>query len=329
MGIPSAALVTAICLGTATQSTPVELHNAFPVAEGVTIFLPKGWRQIPEEVMDTLNERLSMDMSEGRPRKIDQAFQKWPAAAWFRGPLILVRVDRSGRIPDLLKYREFIHESMAKAARAEQDAGRLLWGPQFEERPDESSGPAVWTRTGLRIAGVPAVELTKVKLTGFGAVHFTCCFAEAEALQYTPLFESILKSVAISEEIGYEPIAAPVTRASKWGRAAIGWGCIAFFAILTIIATRRRMHRTMRVLGVVFISMAWLSILGAILSISRTSDRSHPAQPEDIGERMVQFALGVFWVLILFATGRYLRREGRAREQLEPPASAQTRLFQE
>lgn len=319
MGISSGILVTAIALGAASQPSAPELPNAFPMPDGITLHLPDGWRQIPQEAMDVMNGLMSKGAPDTQVQKFDYAFQKWPAVAWFKTPLIIVRVDRSGRIADPSQYRQYLQDSMLKKAKAGQDARRPATRMQVQDITYDASGPAIW----MRVEEPEGVELTAARLTAFGVVYITCSASRAQASQCVPLYENILRSVAIAEDVRYRTLTAKIERPRLANHPVLAWGILGSIILGTVIVVRLRMRRTMRVLGAIFIGLGWLTIPAMIAGMVEDAS-SGPVSQERVETFIFDLVVAPFWMILCISSGRYLRRKGRTRTTGEPAAAEGT-----
>ncbi len=311
MGIWVAVLGVMLGVGPATQ--PLPLSQAFSIADGITIFLPNGWRRVPKDVVDAFNDR-TKGVPDASSQKFDYVFQRWPAGGGLKPPVIMVQI-RSGRISDPGSLRRYLRESILNRSK-EVQGGSHLPDPQFEDAPSTPPGTAAWIRWQFKTG----IEIQAAMLTQTGIVCVIGCCSQADAPQCVPLYESILRSVAIAESVRYRPCPVGQARLKSASAALVGWALIGFVAMIVIFAVRRRMRRTMRALGVVFIALAYLTIPGMIGSFAQEAGSSTPMSPERVAYFVADLVFAVFWVPFCFSLGRYLRRKGEPAPLATPVA---------
>jgi hypothetical protein len=197
---------------------------------GFSISLPDEWVEIPEDVIDTTEEKLAKLNPNAQMPKADYGFQLSSSKNWFEYPYILIIINNSGRIPEsqLKKLEEYPFKKVFNETQNELssiisdlEAGKIVYDKQAK---------LMWMRTeanvppeGL-ISGISCMVPTE---TGFIQI------SGYSLRDNFPIYEAIFQSVALS--VSPEP---QLAYKSKWSDslppalAGIDWGKVAGKAIV-------------------------------------------------------------------------------------------------
>jgi hypothetical protein len=211
-------LVLAACLAVgAAQAAPF-------TKPAVTLQLPDGWVEVPQQALDVLFAEMKRQSPLGDVSKYDYAFQSNAGPPWLTYPYVLVKVRSTGR-----PTREDLEGLPAAAAKA---------GTPGPLRYDRAAN-IVWMSSQTAVPNVGEVgSLSAFIPTEKGFVDVHAYATAAEFPRLSPVFERIMSGAVIAPELRYR---ADDADAPDFGFGRVGW--LAAIAVLIAIGVgiyRRR-----------------------------------------------------------------------------------------
>jgi len=210
--LPVLVVASAVLAGTVAHG--VELTQRIRDEEGFTIRLPEDWVQVPKDVLE---EKLK-EMSAAAPDSdvlstVRYAFQLSSAKEPLTTPFILVQVDnRLGRVPEsgLQQYETAADSRRNEGIReTRRRAEKMFPGMTLDvERGSTAYDPdahIVWRNSSWALGQRRLKMLYGIRLTEKGWVGLFCVGNDEDYEQYAGLFELIVRSVEIDEDLAYKP----------------------------------------------------------------------------------------------------------------------------
>jgi hypothetical protein len=179
----------------------------------VTLELPDGWVEVPQQTLDVLYAEMKRQSPLGEVSKYDYAFQASAGPPWLKYPYVLVKVRSTGR-----PTREDLEGLPAAAAKA---------GAPGPLRYDGAAN-IVWMSSRTEVANVGEVGSLSAFIPterGFVDVHGYAPAAEFPSL--SPVFEKIMSGAVIAPELRY--------RADDAGAAGSGFGRLGWLAAIAVL----------------------------------------------------------------------------------------------
>jgi len=241
-------VVLGICIG--SPCFGAELPREERTAHGITFHLPAGWKPIPREVLDSYCEAMAKMAPKAAKQSYDYGFQPADSAKWFAYPYLLVQVNRSGRIPESqFESMKRVEQAMSRGMEKTRDAmSSFASGARLGETAYDPAAHILWTRIALDVKGTGTVRgVVGVVLTETGFVQVSGYAKDAEYSRYSPLFEAIIRNIALGEDMKYRPRAgespapAPVM---DWGtvlvNGLIGAAAAGVIALIVLLVGKRK-----------------------------------------------------------------------------------------
>lgn len=211
-----------------------------------TLEIPEHWNEIPPDVLEFFSLQ-SAESSGGLMVEIYQhGFRPGNPEADFAPPQVLIQIKESGR----LNYRQFLDLPPIELVR-EQGSGQIdgQRGPFLE---DLHLNDVFFDREAFAVHVTNTLDLTyegkvMVKsvsfLTDRGLFTVHCYALISQHVAMNPVFDRILKSVAIDESIRYRPRLGDRRPPTP---AMISYAIALFFAVLVLIVliVQRRRRKT-------------------------------------------------------------------------------------
>lgn len=217
------ATILSLCIATACFGT--EAKQPFPTKDGFTLYLPDHWKPIPGDVLDAYSRAIAKLAPKVEKQTYDYGFQLSAAQKWFTYPYILVQVKHSGRVPeDQLRSLARIGEAMDSSfAKARESLSSFATNGTIGETVLDASSHTLWTRIAIDVKGAGTINgLVGTILTENGFIQISCYAKEKEFPGYLPVFETIVRSAVLSDDLKYRPGDAHAgTAAGGIGRGVI------------------------------------------------------------------------------------------------------------
>lgn len=223
----------------------------FDSEKGFKLNLPADWIAIPKQALNQFSAHLKKVAPDAARPQYDFGFQLRASQNWFEYPYILVQVKNNGRLPESeLKNLKKIESGLNQgASEAENRMSALLTQAQIGETFYDERSQRLWATMSINVADVGMVKsLLVFFLTERGMIAFGGYAKEADFAYHSNVFESIINSVSLADNLRYQPRwtdALPGAGRIDWGRifkkALIGAVIGAIIgAIFTVIMRRRK-----------------------------------------------------------------------------------------
>jgi hypothetical protein len=238
-------LVLCLCLGSTCFG--VDLPREERTAQGITFHLPAGWKPIPKDVLDAYCEAVAKMAPNAAKQSYDYGFQLAESAKWFDYPYILVQVNRSGRISESqFESMKKVEQDMARGMEKTRDAmSSFASGARLGEPVYDPASHILWTRIVLDVKGAGMVRgVVGVVLTERGFIQVSGYAREMDFPSYAPVFEAIIRNIALGDELKYRSLSGESLKPMDWGKVLrnglIGAAIAGVLAlILTLVGKRK------------------------------------------------------------------------------------------
>jgi hypothetical protein len=184
--------------------------------KGFSIKLPDNWVEIPDSILAIALAQNPI-MEEKHKGKLTCGYQLKSAARWFEYPYILISIENMGKMPEqeLLAYEQIYSEAVKKEIDKgvkksdfinSFDVGKMYYDPELK---------ILWWKTQAHVVEYgPIFSLSGMIPTEKGVIQIICYCRQPESQVYSPVFESTIKSVIVSEALEYK---------SEGDRQDLGW----------------------------------------------------------------------------------------------------------
>ena len=226
-----------------------EGDRPFPTKDGFTLHLPAGWKEIPAAVLDSYAQDIARLAPQAEKQAFDYGFQLSAAKKWFAYPYILVQVHRTGKVPEehLRILAQSGKEMDTGFAKARESLSSLAADGKIGETVLDPSTHTLWTRMSIHVHGVGTINgLIAMILTETGFIQISCYAQEREFPAYLPLFQAVVRSTVLSDELQYrsgagdsDPASGGIGRGAIVGIAVVSIGS----AVLLLLVIRRRREK--------------------------------------------------------------------------------------
>jgi hypothetical protein len=198
-----AVALSAFAPGLVSGGTVIENPN-----HGYTLTLPDGWERIPGKAIEELVAKVAAAAGGKISEHYDDGFQQSAGGKWFQYPYVLVQARENGRIPEAkLAEMKSVREGMQKGLNeAEGKLSSLVSGLSLGDTFYDASNKCILIRFSMNAPNVGEIKaLTCGFLTERGILLVHCYARAADFDRQLPIFQSILDSVRISEDLRYKP----------------------------------------------------------------------------------------------------------------------------
>ena len=219
--------------------------------DGFSISLPKGWEEIPRDVMDANEKELSKVAPNFRVQHIDHGFQLASANNWFEYPYISVKIQKTGRLPENQLEKLEGYSAQEGFDKYKRELSSMLSSIQPGKMVYDKQHRIIWMRLDADIANVgPVSGIAGMVLTEMGFIQVTGFSLRRDYPTYEFVFQSVALSVSPEPALVYnsklsDSLPTAVT-GIDWGKAAtkgIGKaiaGAIVLGIIAIVVALRRK-----------------------------------------------------------------------------------------
>ena len=201
--------------------------------EGFSISMPLNWIEIPFDELRNFSTIITEEHPEITPQNFKYGFQSKFEDNWFELPYVLIKIENVGKIPlntfsNLSKIKDEIDNKLNQ-----KESSLALQELKFAEMYFDSTNYILWS-----IFSNETDEFGKVKgltggyLTEKGLIGISCYSKESEFSFYLPIFERIINSVNIAENLKYHN---PSGYSSKFKN--VDWSKVIVAAIIGILLT--------------------------------------------------------------------------------------------
>jgi hypothetical protein len=210
---------------------------------GLTLSLPDGWMEIPQDVLTSVRDELVRQAPNAKIPKYDYGFQLETGQNWMAYPYILVQVSNSGRVPEhqLKSMPKMDLNEMFKNKAA--DLKSLMSNASLGQMQYDETAHVVWITFQSDVVGTGKVQgISGLIPTEKGYLQVHCYSEESNFQTYLPTFRQIVTSLAVSPDLAYKPRwtdNSPILSGMDWSQVAVKAiggaiiaGLIALFAAL-------------------------------------------------------------------------------------------------
>lgn len=177
-------------------------------SHGFSISLPSGWIEIPSSVIIDLIQEIRQIFPNATIPDFDYAFQLQSGDRWLSYPYILIQTKKTGRIPEHnLKNQDMF--SLSKEFREDARSfptiyNNMLKGFKTEVPCYNSELHILWIKGKGDVTNIGTVaSLHGMVLTEEGFILVSCVCNEKDIENYSPVFQDIIRSLNLSEDIKY------------------------------------------------------------------------------------------------------------------------------
>ena len=217
---------------------------------GIVLHLPAGWQQIPKDVLTVQFAEVAKQNPNLPKQTYEYGFQA-PANQWFSYPYLLVRIQRTGRIPEVaLKKIPNLDEMMDSKMQETVEAVSAIADAAMGKTVYDPTHRILWTSARMNYAGVGNIKmLVGGHLSEDGFVQVFGYAREADFPRYEALLHSIISSVELPAGLRYVPRATdnmPLFHAIDWDKAlskGIAGAVLGGIAVLIIGLPRKKKKR--------------------------------------------------------------------------------------
>lgn len=192
---------------------------------GFALTLPVGWREIPPDVLKSFVEATSKLNDSLRRQSYDFGYQLASSSNWFVYPYILVQVGNTGPIPEQELARLAKNDAgLDRSTKgAEKGMPSIVSGVGVSETSFNPQTHTLKMSAHMNVVGAGEVALlSTIILTSRGTLTIHCYAKQSEFETFRTVFESILDSVKLSENLRYRP----VSRGSDGGSRILGYAFV-------------------------------------------------------------------------------------------------------
>jgi hypothetical protein len=191
-------LLLAVCPLTARAET---IHLE---AEQMTLVLPDGWVEIPEQIRIQRVAELEKSLAKPKTLKYTHVFQPLNVD-WFSYPYVIVEPQNERRFSeaDLHKIPGIDWSKMGDRAKeydpkvlSSVSIGKLVYDPVSRK---------AWTQSKITANGLNVEALIMMQITQLGTINFGFYQTAEQFEEWFPLFMKIATSVTPDPEIAYRP----------------------------------------------------------------------------------------------------------------------------
>lgn len=209
---------------------------------GFQITVPPGWRAIPPQEINRLNERARGSSPSGNPQNFEYGFQPEDRDRWFAFPYVLIRRNTSGRWGE--KEIANVDKDFAEATQKylTKMSDRISDAASAKGDYDPASN-IVWSRFDVTLTGVgPVAGLSAIKLTSNGYLQVTGYDRAADFENSAGTFREIAESLALDPTLSY----SPATASAPAPEQAWSFGVEQLLAVLAMLALGLLIFRAVR-----------------------------------------------------------------------------------
>ena len=201
-----------ICLIVAFQfvSIPIRVSGGTVIQQprfGYTLTLPDGWEQMPIKIIEEQMKVVTAATDGQVAQHYDDGYQQSAGGQWFQYPYILVQANEKGRVTEaqLGQMKSFRSALQKGADQTEEKLSSVISDMSLGETFYDTTNKCILIRFSMNVADIGEVKaLTCGFLTQKGLLLFHCYTRASEFDAQLPIFQSMLKTVALSEELRYK-----------------------------------------------------------------------------------------------------------------------------
>ena len=210
--------ITIVAIGKASGN---ELHQK----NGFSITLPDEWVEMPRDIIDLYENKVSKQAPNAKKQHYDYGFQLESSNNWFEYPYILVQIKNTGRIPEnqLEKLENYSFKDTIN--KSKKDMSSLMSDIQAGKMYYDKHEKIIWVRIEMNVVNVGIVSgLCCMVPTEKGFIQVNGYSLRNKFSNYEPFFRSVSMSVSPEPGLVYKPkwsdSLPPVISGIDWGKVA-------------------------------------------------------------------------------------------------------------
>jgi len=177
-------------------------------SHGFSISLPSGWIEIPSSVIRDYVQEVRQILPNATIPDFDYAFQLQSGDKWLSYPYILIQTKKTGRIPEHeltnLDINSFSKEVQESVDTFPSIYNNMLKGVKTEVPYYNSELHILWIKGKGDVTNIGTVAILQgMVLTEEGFILVSCVCNEEDIENYSPVFQDIIRSLNLSENIKY------------------------------------------------------------------------------------------------------------------------------
>lgn len=194
-----------IIMTTHGQLIGSDLTKEFKADVGFTLFLTQDWIEIPKDVLDSYSKSFAVKTGSSEERW-NYGYQLVSKKKWLQYPYALIRINESGRVPELeLENLQKIDVDMQKSVQEVEQTSKgiltkLQLGGTYYDYRDHIIFSAV--KVNVRGAG-DVIVFTALKLTKKGFIQFAGYALEEDGDKFMDFFKNAAHQMKLSSELEY------------------------------------------------------------------------------------------------------------------------------
>jgi hypothetical protein len=175
---------------------------------GYSLTMPDGWEQIPTKAIEEQMQAAAAATGTQMSQRYDDGFQRANGGDYFQHPYIMVQVKENGRMPEqqLTKMKSVRAGLQTGLDSASKKLAPVISNMTLGESYYDADNECVLIRMSMNLEIIGEVKaLTCCFLTERGMLLFHCYSKAAEFDTQLLVFQDLLKSVKISDDLKYKP----------------------------------------------------------------------------------------------------------------------------
>jgi len=228
-----------------TKANGIEFHK-----ESFSITVPDNWVEIPREIIDAYEAKLTYMAPNVPSQHFDYGFQP-SDNGWMQHPYMLVQIKNTGRISK--SELQSIVSYSPQAGIDTIDFGSMLTNVEAGKPIYDKETNIIWAKGGATVAGTGAVVgLWGMLPTETGFILTTGSAKAKDFSEMSVVFKSIITSITPTSNLVYkkkwsEYLPSYLTSGKTWGRiiaSLIKWGLIVgIFSLVGFLSSKMKKKR--------------------------------------------------------------------------------------
>jgi hypothetical protein len=181
-------------------------ENSITAGNDFSTILPDNWQEIPSEVLSEYSSKIK-EIS-GVEQKYDYGYQSNESSNWLQPPYILVKIKRTGRVPEgELKNIAKINEDFKEGVRkAEDSMSGFVSSISSGATTYDSTNKILWATIAFENETYGRMKaLTGVKLTEYGQIELFGYSLEKDFEHQAKTYKSIYENLKTNPKDEYKP----------------------------------------------------------------------------------------------------------------------------
>ena len=207
----------------AASAYAADLSQRVETPSGIVIHLPAGWQQVPRVVLTARFAEAARQNPNLPEQTYEYGFQA-PSDQWFSHPYVLVKMQRTGRIPEAaIKKFPNLDEMVRKGMDEASEAASSIADVAMDKTIYDSANRSVWSSARMNYAGGGNIKmLSGGHLSEDGFVQVLSYAREEDSARDETLLKDIITRVELPDGMRYVPRLTdniPFANAIDWNKA--------------------------------------------------------------------------------------------------------------